>query len=43
MPDKLKEAIEIICKHCYLEPYCWCDTCIITKIKEYNTQEEEEE
>lgn len=40
MPDELKEASDIVCKYCYLST-CWCDTCIVTEIKESNTEEEE--
>ena len=38
MPDELKEATEIICEYCYLKYECWCDTCIVTEIKEENEQ-----
>ena len=43
MPDELKEAIKIVCQYCYLGTCCWCDNCIVTEIKEYNTEEEENE
>ena len=43
MPDELKKAAKIVCKYCYLKYECWCDACLITKIKkEFNEEENEQ-
>lgn len=43
MPDELKKATETVCEYCYLKYGCWCDACIVTKIKNEFSEEENEQ